>query len=557
MNKTRVLLSAFIKSDPNFNRNIIFIFAIFLPTAIIWAYFANKAYDLLRFINRQDLILTMAFSMFPFVTFFSTILQTTINLYFSKKVENIIHLPFTPFDILSAKFAETMVIEYTMLVITLFPTMILFGYKTGCGFLYYLYSVLLFFFCLAFSVATGMSFAIAMMRLLNTRFLRPLKRALLSMLQYIDILSLLVGVLIGCAIAVNAKRLFIAFFKKDSGAVIDFFYSGKNGLLVNGFSKVLDMTSGLTAALTGYDSPEAPYKMIAAAAVCALSLLMVYIIGELLYFKGLSGIGERLGAEVSKKACDLKKNCVQRTQFSSLIFKEVKEILGSPVFFKYCFLVNFILPVSVLIFLISGAFVSTGFFAMFGRFVKALCLNEFRAAYMMNFFVISALFTPAASAIAASAFAREGTDLFIIRSLPVTYEKIISAKFLTAALINLSSSLLLIISVNAVVNFDHKFLASAVLSSILATVFMTASGLLAGLKYYDGAVDNQYMAVRGFCCNLVMFEAIVSGVILYFLARLKLDFPVFLFVVNLSLLVLAVSASYLLFARGKKLYAGI
>lgn len=129
-----------------------------------------------QLINRQDLILTVAFSVFPF----------------------------SPFDILSAKFAETMIVEYAMQIITIFPTMVLFGYKTGCGLLYYIYSILLFFFFLAFAVALGMSFTIVLMRLLNSRFLRPLKRCLLSLLQYMDILSFLGGILIGVAIVAAA-----------------------------------------------------------------------------------------------------------------------------------------------------------------------------------------------------------------------------------------------------------------------------------------------------------------------------------------------------------------
>lgn len=559
MRKTAVLLSAFIKSDRNFNRNIIFIFAIFMPTAIIWCYCANRAYDILSFINRQDLVLTMAFSMFPALTFFSAVLQTTINLYFSKTIENVIHLPFTPFDILSAKFAETMTVEYTVMVITLFPTMVLFGYKSGAGFLFYVYSILLFFFFLASAVALGISFSMVLMRLLNTRFLRPLKRLLLSLIRYFDILSLIAGVLIGAAIVINAKRLLIAFFRKDSSAIIDFFYSGRSGFWVKAFSRLMDLMSGATDILTGYKTAGALHNLFAAAVICAFCVLTLFIVGELLYFKGFRGIGERLdsSASIFKSGGALKNNCVQKSLPASLVFKEVRTIIGSPVFFKYCFLVNFLLPASLLIFLISGKLASPGFFAVAGKFVNALYADELRAAYMLNFFVMSSLFTPAASAISASAFAREGKDLYTLKSLPVTYGQIITAKFLTAGSLNLSSSLLLIVSIGSFTEAGFYFIVSAVSSSVLAVIFMTASGLLAGLEYFDADADNEYQAVRGFCCNVIMLAAIIAAIIFYLAARLKLNFLVYALLVNSLLFILAVASSYLLFKRGKKLYDGI
>ena len=45
--------------------------------------------------------------------------------------------------------------------------------------------------------------------------------------QYMDIHAFLVGLLVGVIIAVNAKSLFIAFFKKDSSAIVDFFIQGE------------------------------------------------------------------------------------------------------------------------------------------------------------------------------------------------------------------------------------------------------------------------------------------------------------------------------------------
>jgi ABC-2 type transport system permease protein len=123
---------------------ILLVIGAFIPMLSGISAFISETYNVLLKIKQEGVILGFGLSAVSLAIFFFGIFYIINVFYFSKDIENLLPLPFRPYEILLAKLTVTIIYEYLTEIIFLLPILITYGVKSSASFGYYIYCLLIF-----------------------------------------------------------------------------------------------------------------------------------------------------------------------------------------------------------------------------------------------------------------------------------------------------------------------------------------------------------------------------------------------------------------------------
>jgi ABC-2 type transport system permease protein len=246
----------------------------------------------------------------------------------------------------------------------------------------------------------------------------------------------------------------------------------------------------------GWDSLA---MMLAFIGITALSFLLLYAVGNLVYFKGvigISGSGSK-GKKLSKSEFD--ESTASGSAFITYVKKDLLVLVRTPIFFMNNVLVSVLLPLIMFIPLLTGVTDNSGIqlSALREMAQTTLFTGDFKiAGFILVGFFAFITFTCGTNGISESAISREGNCAYLMKIIPMSYRSQIWAKISAGIVVSLVGALLIlgILIVVVLPPFWFVLLCIAVIPG--AILLPNITGIIFDLYMPKIRWDNEQKAVK-------------------------------------------------------------
>ncbi|WP_411681773.1 putative ABC transporter permease subunit [Clostridium thailandense] len=517
----------------------------FLPLTGMFASVTATSYEFLRSIKQEGIILSAAMTVSSAIIFAFGIFLVMSVFYFSSDVENLLVLPVKSSVILMSKFTVVLIYEYFTEVVVLVPVIVTFGVKSGAGFLYYIYGIVIFLTLPIVPLIIGALISILIMRFAG--FTKNKDR--FKTIAQMAILVFVVG------INLVTQKLGKA---SSSGQDMARLLAEGNNSLIKVSSKLFINIRYASEAFVNSSNMSGIVNMIIYLLISLILLILFAILAEAFYLKGVIGMTQTQARRKMLSSEEIAKQSGRRSKIFTYTVKELNILFRTPVYFMNCVVMNFIWPFFLVIPLISQpeSFKliknAHGYFNMFISNARTLGII---AAVIFASSVMLTMMNP----IAITSISREGKNIFINKFIPMDYKQQILSKVLSAFIINFSGILLMILIATAIVRPPFYIFIVSIVLSITATVFSIFIGIFIDLNYPKLDWDNEQRAVKqNFNVIIGMIIGLIAaGAVVFITIKLNLIFSI----IFPSILIIFLAADVIFYkivtTRGVELYRNI
>ncbi len=395
-------------------------------------------------------------------------------LYFSSDLDHLLPLPVRPAELVAAKFTHAYFAESVMEFMVLF-----------CGFIGYFVAAEI----RPVSVITSIIgvFLLPVLPLVYCGIFSLIVMAFFSKAKLLKNVDFMVGL----AMVVFAGLFIWSFAQMDSVNINNYIDSLKNGdnIFINIMNKVFFTVPLFLRALQG----DSIIYMLLFVLVNAVCIALLLLLGNVLYLKGVYLVSSTGRSGRRRREKDKLESFAIRTQFKAYFDKELKTLVRTPAYRKYCVVVNIIWPILVV--------------ALFKIPATADSIRGFRATFEKGFFLSDVLvliavtaiafFATAMNSIASTAFTREGSHISFIKHIPMAYRTQIRVKVWISLVF--SDVTVAISTVILSIYMDCSFIDSVyyVIIGILCVAICTYTGILLDSTHPKIDWEDEYGALRG------------------------------------------------------------
>ena len=377
-------------------------------------------YEALVPMGAQGVIMPLAMGGTSVVTFIFGVFYTVSVMYHADDVPLLLALPLRPWQILGAKFLTLVVYEYIFQAFILMPVLVVYGIKSGAGAVYILYSAILF--AILPVIALSMAAVLVMVVMRFTSFGKNK--------QAFRFAGGIIALVLAIGLNIGMQNTMTQLTPEQLAALAD------GSSLVSVLERMFPGLPFASQALIGSNTLSGLWNLLLFV-LCSAAALAVFLgLGQLLYFKGLTGVTEAAGKRRLLSAEELDKRTAGTSATRSYIGKELKMLTRSPIAFMNCVLMNLIWPVLVLVMV----FTRGGSFAELSGVVASLNAGD-AVAVLTGV----AAFMSCANAVTSTAVSREGKQLYFMKYIPMPIRKQLMAKVYTGMLLSAMGTVLLIV----------------------------------------------------------------------------------------------------------------
>ena len=449
----------------------------FTPMAIGFGKFLSMAYDGLKGMGQEAVILAFGLSIVSVVIFFFGIFYAMGIFYFSMDVENLLPLPFKPWHIMGAKFAVVLIYEYLTESIFFIPTLIAYGIKSGGGVLYYIYGIIIFLLLPIVPLVIASVINMVIMRFTNIAKNKDRFR--------------LVGGLIAMFFGIGIN-IYIQRFTQDVGQseITEMFSKGNNSL-VDLATKIFPSTKIAVNSLINTSSIQGFINLILFIVITIAALMIFIVLGDALYFKGVMGVSETASKRKTLTSHELIKYTTQNSSLNIYILKELKLLFRTPIYFMNCVLMNFLWP----IFMLIPILVQKGGGSQLKQLTEFLQGGTNTGIVLAGFFAFM-VFASCSNGISATAISREGKNLFALKYIPMKYKQQLMAKVLSAVVLGMAGMLTISILGIVLLKLPLDLIVLMLIVGSVGIVFTSFIGIFIDLNFPKLQWDTEQKAVK-------------------------------------------------------------
>lgn len=447
-------------------------------------FYVISGFNYLKPLGLQSIIIGLAISMIAFLVFFFGLFYVMSVFYFSSDIEKLLPLPITPGQLLAAKFLVTLAYEYLVTLVLLVPAMVTYGILEKSGILYYVYMIIIV--VLIPIVPLVMASLIIM---LIMRFSPAARNK--------DRFTLIAGTLAilgGFGLSFGMQVI----LRNSESSTFSMILSQSADKIARITSSVFPGTYFANYALI---KPEGwvSFGMIIIFMVLSLAAgLLLYLAGNLIYFKGVIGIassgsrGKRLtGAEIEESA-------VSGNVFITYMMKDFRVLFRTPIFFINNVLMIFFMPVIMVIpFFLSSPGDSFQLSQVRILVETTIFTGDMRiAGFILMGFSGLVTFVCGINGISESAISREGNCAYIMKIIPMSYRSQIRAKISVGIILSTLGAFLILILFTVILIPPVWFVILCACAIPGAVLFPNISGIIFDLYMPKIKWDNEQKAVK-------------------------------------------------------------
>jgi ABC-2 type transport system permease protein len=482
----------------------VIIFAAFLPMMYGLGALPLAGYAVVTAIHQDSMLLGMGFSISSFTIFFFGIFYVMSIFYFTKDIESLLSLPLKPSEILAAKFTVTLLYEYLTELVFLAPILIGFGIAGNAGLMHYLYSIFLF-------------LALPVLPLIYASILSMVVMGFTNLGKNKDRFRIVGGIAaILLAVGLNAYITKISSSTMNAQELQQLLAQGNNSY-VGIMSGIFFSNRFAVMALLYNTELKGIVNLAVFALICLLFVMLFLSFGESIYFKGVVGISESSAKRKKYSERELRRFSKQKSALKAYTGKELKLLFRTPVYFLNCVIINFLLPVFMILPFIMQPDEMREF-----QGLSTYIANGAGSAVALAVAFGSSVFITSTNAIAASAISREGTNIFVCKYLPISYKTQIMAKVLSGASMGIVGVLSMLLAVIIFVPVPAYLILMAVAVCVPGIFFSAFGGILIDLNFPKLIWDNEQKAVKqnfNVVLNMLL-SVVVAGIPIFIIIAL-------------------------------------
>lgn len=391
-----------------------------LPAYFLMVSGLSDIYTAYLNMGQKSMFLLTGILLSQMIVLFLGILYVMSKYYFSNDLNILVPLPLKPKEIVGAKFASLMLYEYLTLLPVLLPFIIIYGVNTEVSILYWIYSIIILFFVPIIPLCISSIIVMIFMRYTNIKG----KKDLLRTIGYILLIIVIVGV--------QLKLQSIA-----QRAILDedFLYKiiTDSTLLVRNLGIVFPPSMWATLSLTNISSISGLLYMLLFVIVSIIVFYIMLFLSEKVFFQGLIG---NLEVGTSRRSSKVKLRDFQKSSpsYIAIAMKEIRMLIRTPVYLMNSIGGVVLMPILMLmsIFVQGDESVNA---------VKMLIENNESLVGLIGAGFIAAL--GVLNSVCCTTFSREGKNMWIQRTLPISTKDQIIGRLLSAIAVQIIGILVL------------------------------------------------------------------------------------------------------------------
>ncbi len=460
-------------------------YVLFLVLAVYFLAIASVSawgfYGLLDPVGLAPMMIGIFLSAGVVIVFFFGILYVMSVFYFSSDVEKLLHLPIRAEHIIAAKFLVSLIYEYLFLGIIIAPALTVYGIRSQAPIVYYPLMIAVFLLLPIIPLAIASVLVMAIMRF--TTFARNKDR--FNMVSMMLALGLSMAFVFGMQSMTSMNPL-------DLAALLTASADRLAAITASAFPG----TAFAAAALGGAGTGSGLLNLLLLLASSAVASAIVLLVGRAFYFKGVIGISAVSSARRKLTSAELDRAGKSSSAFISYMAKDIRILFRTPIYFANCVLMNFLWPVFILLPFLSGEeALSIG---TLRQFLHPMLFEGDRPALSLSLAIAfaGAALLSSINGIAASALSREGRLLYIMKMIPMSYNRQIMAKVSVGVIFSAIGCLMILpfLIYFLLPPLWYLVLLAAILPAAL--LLPNLSGILFDLLWPKLHWDNEAIAVK-------------------------------------------------------------
>lgn len=448
--------------------------------------------------------------------------------YFSGDIENLLPLPLKPYQIIASKFTAAMISESVMECIVIIAALT--GYIFGGNMPLYSWLISIIGTLTMPILPLIYCGIICMVVMYFTRFIRNK-----------DTVNKITGVFTFLVIA--GIVYFIAQSGFDSQKLINALSTPDNAIL-----RVMNIIFPTVPLLVSSMGTGSIPNILIYLAVNLASIAVFMFIAQIIYFPGVSGVGQAMSH--SGKFANITQKMKQHRPCVSYLKKELRILIRTPAYFTNCVMINFLIPIFVyLAYLIHKQtnFLESLFYGIHSGNEETVLI------FMLGISAVSVLVT-ALNCIASSGITREGKHFSFIKYIPLDYTAQLNVKAAVSIIISGSGMIISVIAACILLNTGFKFTVFCCLLSLISVTFATYLGIYMDSVNPKLIWDDELNALRGnYNIFFNMALAIVTEAVIcagsYLLFKFTELGSILIIIILFVMLMLLTTISYLLCCR--------
>ncbi|NCA99629.1 MAG: hypothetical protein EOM70_09655, partial [Clostridia bacterium] len=393
---------------------------------------AFALYDLLAPLQLQNLLPGLYVSSSVLVVFIFGTLYVLSVFYYASDVDKLLPLPFYPEEVIGAKFLVVAAYEYLFVAGVMLPPLVVYGVKSQAAWPFYLLLMGVFLLLPLIPLALATLLTMLIMRFTPLTKNKDRFKAIAGVL--------LLFVAIGFSYASSS-------LSTRTGADLAAFFSSRVEQTARLTAAVFPGTTFAVGALTTRGIPAAFGHLALLALLSIVALVIMLAAGRLLYFKGVIGLSTAASRRkaLSSVEFDRQLGVGVRPQpiaaFAVYMQKDLRILVRTPIFLMNNVIMNFLFPLFLAV-PILGAGSQDEDIRQLQMLVQGLVDGTDPQAAPLFLAILFGLvvFVNGTNGIAESALSREGSQFYIMKIIPMSYNRQIAAKLAVAMTLGLAGT---------------------------------------------------------------------------------------------------------------------
>jgi len=441
------------------------------PMVFSFSTIIKVMYELFDSFGQGDALISIGLLVASMVVFMFGIFYTIGSYYMAKDIPTYLYMPVKSWELTSARFMIVLLYEYLTMLIFFLPIIIGYGIAAGMGVLYYIVSLVVFILlpilplALASIIVMGiMSFAKHAMN--KDRF---------------TMIASLVGLGIGIGFNIGFQGL--ARSADNQEGLQELIMTGRISMAENIARYFPGLNNAAKALIDGNLLHLLIFIVIAAA---GFALFM--IVAKAIYFRGVIGINQ----QVSRRDFDTGKSSgfEAGSPIKTYLKKELKLIFRTPIFFMNLAMIDFLMPVMILVPMI----LTVGADEVVQ--LKKLVMDSNPEGLFVTASFILFVFISAMNGITATTISREGKQFQIMKFIPMSYKSQMDAKLLSGLLVSMMGMIITLLFIVIYLGISVPIAILMLLAGTNAVILTRISGFFIDASNPKLKWDNEVRAVK-------------------------------------------------------------
>ena len=488
MKKIIALTNVFLKSSfSNYNSKMgiqteskkklpkVLYFMLILYLIAIFAFLSYNLIDGFIKIHQEKVFIGMIlFGIIGFAAF-QSIFSSINSLYFTKDSEFILPLPLKPYQIISARTIVLILLEYIIEFFIGFVPLVMYGYQTGSGILYYI----------------TMLIALILIPILPILLVSTVIMIIMSFARFaknknrFQIIATILALILIIAISLASGSISGEMTNEQMAQML----MKANGMLelIKGYFPSLDF---LVNALTSENIFVVAIEIIKTFLITVVAFGIYLFIANKIYLKGL--VGNLFSGNSRKTKIRLKENDYKNSKlYKTYIGKEFKILARNPVFLMQCLAPAIFIPIIMIgiVYLQTNSIQKEGFQLLF----SVINVNSIQiASIVLGIIEFFTMFIY----ISITAISRDGSNAVFIKYIPVSLYKQYIYKIVPNMIMSLFSIVITLIIAQIILKFNISVLIAIFAVSSLMSLFQSMLMIIIDLKRPKLEWDSEYAVVK-------------------------------------------------------------